>query len=96
MADYNETLDEMENVNPGEATGIRGTNPEIFYKAFLKADTKGDVIVNILTETFNGYIINAKTKHLIYMLEDIRATLMQRLVLKGQEMEKSSHMCYAP
>ena len=50
------------------------------------------MIMNNLAETFNGYIINVRTKHLIYMLEDIRTTLtlIQRLVLKRQETKKSS------
>ena len=58
--------------------------------AFLKTDTKDDVIVDNLAETFNGYIINARTEHLIYMVEDIRTALMQRLVMKRQEMEKTT------
>ena len=58
--------------------------------AFLKKDTKDDVIVDNLAETFYGYIINAKTKHLIYMVEDIITTLMQRSVMKSKEMEKTT------
>ncbi|XP_074283214.1 uncharacterized protein LOC141607763 [Silene latifolia] len=55
---------------------------------------KSDTITSNLAETFNGWIINARTKHLIYMLEDIRVLLMQRLVKKRQEMEKSnSQIC---
>ena len=42
----------------------------------MKTHTKADVIMNNLVETFNGYIINARTKHLIYILEDIKTSLM--------------------
>ena len=56
--------------------------------AFLKTDTKDDVIVDNLIGTFNGYIINARIEHLIYMVEDIKTALMQRLVMKRQEMER--------
>ena len=90
MEDYNEALDEMENVNLATAVGFRGVNPKVFCRAFMKTDTMYDVIVNIIIETFNSYIINARTKHLIYMLEDIITVLMQRLVLKRQEMEKTN------
>ena len=55
-----------------------------------KTHTKTDVIMNNLAETFNGYIINTRTKHLIYILENIITTLMYRLVLKRQEMDRSS------
>ena len=90
MADYNEALDEMENLNPATVVGFRGTNPKVFYRVFLKTYTKADVIGNDLAKTFNGYIINARIEHLIYMLEDIRITLMQSLVIKRQEMEKTT------
>ena len=90
MTDYNEALDEMENLNNVEAVGFRGANPKVLCRAFLKTNIKVVVIVNNLVETFNGYIINARTKHLIYMLEDIRTSLMQRLVMKRQGMEKTT------
>ena len=92
MADYNEALDEMENLSHVATVGFRGANPKVFCRAFLKIDTKVDVIVNNLDETFNGYIINARIKHLIYMLEDIIIALIQRLVMKRQGMEKTTSM----
>ncbi|KAL2937799.1 DNA mismatch repair protein Msh3 [Bienertia sinuspersici] len=53
---------------------------------------KVDVIVNNLAETFNGYIITTRTKHLLYMLEEIRTALMQRLAMKIMELEKNTSM----
>ena len=84
IADYNEERDELEKLNHATTIGFRGSNPKVFYRAFMKTHTTIDVIMNNLAETFNGYIINARTRHLIYMLEDIITTLMQRLVLKRQ------------
>ena len=89
MVDYNEDLDEMENLNYVATVGFRGANPKVLCRAFLKTNTKADVIVNNLAKTFNEYIINARTKPLRYMLEDIRTILMQRLVMKRQAMEKT-------
>ncbi|XP_057247429.1 uncharacterized protein LOC130589845 [Beta vulgaris subsp. vulgaris] len=37
----------------------------------------------------NPSVFSARTKHIIYMLEDIRVALMQRLVVKRQEIEAS-------
>ena len=90
MENYNEALDEMENLNHAVAVGFRRANPKVFCMAFSKTDTKDDVIVDNLAKTFNGYIIHIRTKHLIYMLEDIRTALMQRLGMKRQEMEKTT------
>ncbi|XP_048491353.1 uncharacterized protein LOC125492686 [Beta vulgaris subsp. vulgaris] len=88
MADYNENMAELEKVNEATAIGFRSYNPKVFSRAFMKPDTKSDSITNNIAETFNGYIINASIKHLIHMLEDTRAQLMQRLVQKRVEMEK--------
>ena len=80
----------MENLNHVAAIGFRRVNPKVFCMAFSKTNTKDDVIVDNLAETFNGYMINARTEYLIYMLEDIITALMQRLVMKRQEMEKTT------
>ncbi|XP_048497728.2 uncharacterized protein LOC125496290 [Beta vulgaris subsp. vulgaris] len=90
ISDMNEALANMEKVNPLAVVGFKSYNPKVFCRAHLKDTMKVDVIVNNLAETFNGYIINARVKHLIYMLEDIRVALMHRLVMKKGEMEKSS------
>ncbi|CAH9125870.1 unnamed protein product [Cuscuta epithymum] len=87
MADYNDAFDELAKVNVEAATAFKTYNPKVFCRAFMKTSIRTDAVTNNMAETFNGYIINARTKHIIYMLEEIRAALMQRLVLKRQEME---------
>ncbi|KAL2943716.1 UDP-N-acetylglucosamine--N-acetylmuramyl-(pentapeptide) pyrophosphoryl-undecaprenol N-acetylglucosamine transferase [Bienertia sinuspersici] len=87
-ADYNDALEELAKVNQAAAIAFKGYNPEVFCRAFMKTESKADVITNNMAETFNGYIINARTKHLLYMLEDIRAALMQRLVKKGKRWKR--------
>ncbi|KAL2924823.1 Antiviral helicase SKI2 [Bienertia sinuspersici] len=88
-ADYNDALQEMEQVNSASVDAFKRYNPRLFCRAFMNTDTKVDVIVNNLAETFNGYIVSARTKHLLYMLEDIRTALMQRLAVKKKEMQRS-------
>lgn len=88
MADFNENLPELENVSEATTLGFKSYSLKVFCRIYLKPDTKSDSITNNIAETFNGYIINARTKHLIHMLEYIRAQLMQRLVQKRIEMEK--------
>ncbi|KAL2933974.1 Antiviral helicase SKI2, partial [Bienertia sinuspersici] len=87
--DFNDAIEEMEQVDPGAVIAFKAHNPSLFCRAFVKTDSKCDVIMSNRAETFNGYIIHARNKHLIYMLEDIRAALMQRMVLKRTEMEKN-------
>lgn len=47
----------------------------------MSTETKSNV-VNNMAETFNAYVMHARAKHPIYMLEDIRLALMERIVLK--------------
>ena len=42
-----------------------------------------------MAETFNAYIVHARAKHLIHMLEDIRVSLMERIVVERAFMEKT-------
>ncbi|XP_021745266.1 uncharacterized protein LOC110711194 [Chenopodium quinoa] len=90
LADYNECLEELRELNPDATIAFTSYNPRLFCRAYLNYEIKTDAITSNMAETFHSYIINARTKHLIYMLEDIRVALMQRLVTKRQEMQKST------
>jgi len=48
----------------------------------MREDSRCDVIVNHMAETFNAYVIHARTKHLINILEDLRLAFMERIVVK--------------
>ncbi|CAH9134895.1 unnamed protein product [Cuscuta epithymum] len=90
-ADYYDALTEMEQLSPTATQAFKAYDPKRFCRSFIQTKTKCDVIVNNMAETFNGYILNARTKHLIFMMEDIRTALMQRIVQKKQQMEVSHH-----
>ncbi|XP_021722785.1 uncharacterized protein LOC110690267 [Chenopodium quinoa] len=87
-ADYKEALEKLTLANPTAVEAFKAYNPKLFCRAFMKIEVKSDAITSNMAETFNGYIIQARAKHLLYMLEDIRSSLMERLVTKKQEMEK--------
>lgn len=89
-ADFEEALGEMENVSPQAVDDFKRCNPKVFCRPFLRTQTKCDVIVSNMVETFNGYVIHARTKHLIMMLEEIRTSLMERVVLKRGTMENNT------
>lgn len=46
-----------------------------------------DVIVSNLAETFNGYILQARAKPIIEMMEDIRMSIMARIFNKRNLMK---------
>ncbi|XP_074283862.1 uncharacterized protein LOC141608405 [Silene latifolia] len=76
QADFDEALAAMKEVDPRAADAFIRCNPTLFCRAFISTRTINNVIVNNMAETFNAWIINARSKHLIYMLEDIRSMLM--------------------
>ena len=49
---------------------------------------KSDTIDNNVCETFNGYIVKARGRPIIDMLEDIRESLMERMHQKLNEISK--------
>ncbi|XP_074297031.1 uncharacterized protein LOC141627704 [Silene latifolia] len=91
-ADFNDALDAIREVDHKAAETFIACRPHLFCRAFIQTHTKNDVIVNNMAETFNSYIIEARSKHIIYMLEKIRTALMQRLLEKKQEMESGTHV----
>ena len=59
-----------------------------FCRTYVKRDSMCHVIVSNMVETFNNYIMNARSKHLINMLEEIRSLIMKRLVIKKEQAAK--------
>ena len=56
-----------------------GKNPHVFCHSLIGTWVKSKAIDNNICETFNGYIVKARTKSIIYMLEEIRCHLMVRM-----------------
>ncbi|XP_076909604.1 uncharacterized protein LOC143566939 [Bidens hawaiensis] len=94
VSDYNKAIVEMRELNADAAEAFIIQNPKCFCRCFLNTETKADVIVNNMVETFNGYILHYRSKHIINMLEDIRVSVMTRLVNKQNEMaHKNVFVC---
>ena len=66
----------------------------VFCRPYLKKECKCGVVVNNMVETFNNYIMRARSKHLIVMLEEIRIVLVKRLVTKREEANKWACLLY--
>ncbi|KAL0333976.1 UNVERIFIED_CONTAM: hypothetical protein Sangu_1553800 [Sesamum angustifolium] len=64
--------------------------PQHWCRAFFSVTSKCDILVNNLCESFNNYILEARDKPIISMLEWIRTRLMTRLQTKKKGMEKFS------
>ncbi|KAL2898834.1 Preterminal protein [Bienertia sinuspersici] len=65
MVDFDDAMKVLAEDNTAAELAFKGYSPSLFCRAFLDTNTKVDVIVKSLGETFNGYIINSRTKQLI-------------------------------
>ncbi|XP_057806198.1 uncharacterized protein LOC131021127 [Salvia miltiorrhiza] len=63
---------------------------EKFCKAYFSNTPKTDVLDNNISETFNGFIFNARGKHIIHICEEIRTSLMCRKVKKLTSVKDSA------
>lgn len=75
-------LAEMKEVDEAAYNNFVERETHRFCKAYISDVPKSDMINNNVTETFNGYIVKARAKHIIDMLEDIRCALMIRMYEK--------------
>ncbi|GAV92128.1 hypothetical protein CFOL_v3_35509, partial [Cephalotus follicularis] len=58
----------------------RDENKQMHWcKAYFSTQPKCDIIDNNLAETFNGWILQDRTKAIVSMLEDIRVAIMKRI-----------------
>ena len=66
-------------------------DPKSFYRPFIKTHTMCDVIMNKMAEIFNAYIMQARGKHFIFILDDIRIALVQRIIVKRGLMDNAGN-----
>ncbi|XP_065881890.1 uncharacterized protein [Euphorbia lathyris] len=55
--------------------------------AFFSKDAKCDLVDNNMCETFNGWILDARTKPIISMVDEIRQQIMKRNVSKRKSVD---------
>ncbi|PHT87161.1 hypothetical protein T459_09267 [Capsicum annuum] len=78
---FREEMQAMSRIGKKEITEDMLINsPTSWCRAYLKTHSKCDIIKNNMCETFNSWILAARHKSIITMLEDIRHQLMNRHV----------------
>ncbi|XP_057787606.1 uncharacterized protein LOC131004872 [Salvia miltiorrhiza] len=90
VAQYKAALLEMKKEDALAFEGFVSKDVNKFCKAFLTFTACSDMIDNNISETFNGWILNARGKHIIHMLEEIRTSLMSRQVQKLDKVKNST------
>ncbi|XP_057803697.1 uncharacterized protein LOC131019029 [Salvia miltiorrhiza] len=88
---YNKVIEKMKAESVGAYQDFIGREVSKFCKAFLSFNPKSDMVDNNISETFNGWILSARGKHLIHMMEEIRTSIMVRQVKKLHNMAEITY-----
>ena len=72
----------MSTVKAQAAQDFQDVGPAKFCRAYISEWLKSEVMDNNICECFNNYILRARSKPIVDMLEDIRSAIMQRIVEK--------------
>ncbi|XP_038705767.1 uncharacterized protein LOC120001481 isoform X2 [Tripterygium wilfordii] len=79
MSDFELNFKEIEKVHPAAAKDLMLVHPKYWSKAYFSPWCQCDSCDNNLCEAFNGTIVEARSKSIISMLEDIRRAMMRRI-----------------
>ncbi|XP_050238794.1 uncharacterized protein LOC126680332 [Mercurialis annua] len=79
MPDFDKNMEAMRALTQKGFDDMLVTHPRHWCRAYFTTEVKCDIVDNNLIEAFNGKIIEARTKNVISMLEDIRSLVMNRL-----------------
>lgn len=64
-------------------------NPKSFCKSLLCSNTKSDATDNNISEAFNSFILSARDKPILHMLEEIRKSVMVKIHEFSNAVKKS-------
>ena len=87
---WEKEMKEMRKVNEEAYKHLLKIPPRYWSKSMFKYNTKCDVLVNNMSETFNSVIIGPREKPIVSMLEDIRGYLMDRWAKNRAKIEEYS------
>ncbi|KAL4317957.1 hypothetical protein GQ457_18G005760 [Hibiscus cannabinus] len=82
VEDFDEQLQKLESLGVKSSNDLLETPVECWSKAYFKGTSKCDVVDNNMAEAFNGWILEARCKPIITMLEEIRTMVMNRMNIK--------------
>ncbi|XP_070032996.1 uncharacterized protein [Nicotiana tomentosiformis] len=76
---FSKKVDEMDQLGGDIVQDLLKYNKKTWYRTYFKEHSKYDVVENNMCETFNSWILIARDKSIITMLEKIRIKYMERM-----------------
>jgi hypothetical protein len=87
-ADHNKWMCKLKDLSETAHSWLQSKTTKEWSKSQFSTRCKSDMLLNNLCECFNKYILDARDKPILTMLEIIRTKLMRRLQVKRHEMKK--------
>ncbi|KAK9269639.1 hypothetical protein L1049_001416 [Liquidambar formosana] len=81
-------MEAIKKVSVGTYNWLLTNHPSVWSRSHFSPRSKCDMLCNNPSESWNKYILEAREKPIITMLEMIRRQLMNRFQVRKQEMEK--------
>ncbi|KAK8623887.1 hypothetical protein V6N13_065249 [Hibiscus sabdariffa] len=72
IEEFDDNLQKLENLGPTSIEDLLQNPVQHWTKAYFSATSTCDVVDNNMAETFNAWILDARCKPIISLLEDIR------------------------
>ncbi|KAL4284598.1 hypothetical protein GQ457_16G015420 [Hibiscus cannabinus] len=88
VEDFELQIQGLEALGPTSSNNLFATPVQHWSKAYFKSTSKCDVVDYNMTKAFNGWIVEARAKPIISMLEQIRIMVMSRMTVKRNWAEK--------
>ncbi|XP_059461917.1 uncharacterized protein LOC132190910 [Corylus avellana] len=86
--DFNDHMEDLKKINEDTYEYLSKIEPSGWSRAWFSDYPKCDLLVNNICECLNSYIVKARDKPLLTMLEMIRKKLMRRYQAKREGIEK--------
>ncbi|XP_077232428.1 uncharacterized protein LOC143869753 [Tasmannia lanceolata] len=86
--EFQKKVEEMEKLDKKAHAYLQKINPTLWSRSAFNPKPKCNLLVNNLSETFNGFILPARDKPILTLLETIRRLLMGRFQKQRSTMDK--------
>ena len=86
VEEFNLIMEEIKGISPLAYTDLVKTEPRYWSRAFFDILTACEMVDNNLSECFNSWIVEARYKPIIQLLDDIRLQIMERIHKKRDAM----------
>ncbi|KAG5601267.1 hypothetical protein H5410_032637, partial [Solanum commersonii] len=86
--DFKDQLSALGALSKSDAMDLLKYPPQTWCRAYLDTICKNQMVDNNFTESFNSWILEARGKPILEMLEDIRIKIMNRLREKEEDASK--------